>query len=177
MRQEIRKKCCEDLKTYLETVLAGARGGVISIKPNRVLEVSGLYKWKKQYTRCLSRLLRRYRFSKVYVLTKQQAEELLNSLDALCENLDSGKISEKSRREAPSNDHKQKEPAALAGDREGMPMVSFHLPRALLQALDEYARRMNMTRSDVVRMAISQMLSKMYSEEAAEEEFEYITAV
>ena len=34
-----------------------------------------------------------------------------------------------------------------------------------------------MTRSDVVRMAISQMLSKMYSEEAAEEEFEYITAV
>ena len=52
-------------------------------------------------------------------------------------------------------------PRVNVSDTEGMPLVSFHLPRALLRALDEYARRMNMTRSDVVRMAIQQMLEKM----------------
>ena len=49
-------------------------------------------------------------------------------------------------------------------------MVSFHLPRALLQALDEYARRINATRSDVVRMAIRQMLLAMRQIVAEEKE-------
>jgi Ribbon-helix-helix protein, copG family. len=44
-----------------------------------------------------------------------------------------------------------------------------------LHALDEYARRMNMTRSDVIRMAIRQMLDKMRA--AEEEEFDYIIVV
>jgi len=53
-------------------------------------------------------------------------------------------------------------------DVEEMPIVTFHLPRALLQALDEYARRMNVTRSDVIRMAIRQMLEKMRAAEEKE---------
>ncbi len=166
MKMEIWKRCCRDLRTYLEAALAGARGGVVSVKLGRVLEVRGLYAWKRHYAWCLSKLLRSYRFNDAYVLTRQQAEELLNSLDALCAKLQERR--EKKRREpAPSGDSKQKEPTAGAvsvAGRERMPNVVFYLPRDLLHVLDEYARRMNMTRSDVVRLAIAQMLERMKKE-------------
>jgi uncharacterized protein (DUF1778 family) len=42
-----------------------------------------------------------------------------------------------------------------------MVLVDFHLPRRLLQTLDEYAQQMGTTRAAVVRTAISQMLEKM----------------
>jgi hypothetical protein len=168
MKAEVRNRCCQDLRTYLETALAGARGGVISVKLGKVLEVSRAYVWKRQYAWCLSRLLRRYKFSEVYLLTRQQAEELLNGLDTLCAEL--AKKQEK-KLKVP----KQEEPAptytsASVADGERMPMVSFHIPRALLQALDEYARRMNLTRSDVIRIAIKQMLDKMRAAEEKEPE-------
>ena len=177
MRPEVVDTCCRDLKAYLESALAGARGGVISVKLNRVLAVSGLYAWKRQYAWCLSRLLRGYRLKTgLYVLARQQAEELLNSVDALCAELQ--KRQKKPRREEPQSpeDPPQEEPAAFIGSGERMPLVSFHLPRALLRALDEYARRMNMTRSDVVRMAIQQMLNKMRVAEE-KEELEYIIVI
>jgi len=65
----------------------------------------------------------------------------------------------------------------VSDDRERTPIVSLHLPPSLLQALDEYARRMNLTRSDVIRTAIRQMLDKIAAKETAEEELEYITAI
>jgi len=179
MKPEVIEQCCLDLRRYLETALAGARGGLISVKVDRVVAVSRAYMWKKRYAWCLSKLLRRYRFSiGLYVLAKQQAEELLASLDALCAELHTR------RREKKQEEHKKQAkpstdpaPAALVDcvDGEGMPMVSFHLPRALLQALDEYARRMNLTRSDVIRMAIRQMLDKMRSEE--QEKLEHIVII
>ena len=52
-------------------------------------------------------------------------------------------------------------PRVDVGDTGGMPVVAFHIPRALLQALDEYARRLNAARSDVIRMAIQQMLERI----------------
>jgi len=52
-------------------------------------------------------------------------------------------------------------PRVDVGDTEGMPVVAFHIPRAMLLALDEYARRMKVTRSDVIRMAIRQMLERI----------------
>jgi len=179
MRPEVGERCCRDLKAYLESALAGARGGVVSVKLNRVLEVSGLYAWKRQYAWCLSKLLRRYKLKTgLYMLTRQQAEKLLSNIDALCAKLRKRreKKQKKPRRETPPEDPKQEEPAAFIDDGEGMPMVSFHLPRALLQALDEYARRMNVTRSDVIRMAIRQMLEKMRAAEEKEEP-EYIIVV
>jgi hypothetical protein len=180
MRPEVGDRCCRDLKTYLESALACAKGGVVSVKLNRVLAVSGLYAWKRQYAWCLSRLLRRYKLKTgLYVFTRQQAEELLNSLDALCAELHKAKRREK-KEELEQVENKQEEPAPVRvnefSDGEGMPMVSFHLPRALLRALDEYARRMNVTRSDVIRMAIRQMLDKMRAAEEREEP-EYIIVV
>jgi len=174
MKPEVIERCCRDLRTYLETTLAGAKGGVVSVKLNRVLEVGHAHMWKMRYAQCLSRLLRRYRFNEVYLLTRQQAEELLNSLDAHCAELHE-------RREERRKRPKQEEPtctpeAVPVANGERMPNVSFHLPRALLQALDEYARRMNLTRSDVIRMAIKQMLDKIYAAEE-KEELEYIIAV
>jgi hypothetical protein len=179
-KAEVRERCCQDLRRCLETALAGARGGVVSVKLNRVLEVGHAHMWKRHYAWCLSRLLRRYKFSDgLYVLTRQQAEELLNNLDALCAELLRAERQEK-KKEKPE----QKEPelpravpVGYVDDGEKMPNVSFHLPRALLQALDEYAHERGLTRSDVIRMAIRQMLDKMRAaeEEAAEkEEPEYI---
>ncbi len=155
MKPEIWRSCCRDLRTYLEAALAGAKGGVVSVKLNRVLEVSRAHVWKRQYAWCLSRLLRSYKFGEVYLLTRRQAEELLNSLDALCAELCNAKKREK-RQTAPPEE--QEELAAETADGERMTIVSFYLPRVLLQALDEYARQRGVTRSDVVRMAIRQML-------------------
>jgi metal-responsive CopG/Arc/MetJ family transcriptional regulator len=45
--------------------------------------------------------------------------------------------------------------------REEMVMLSFRIPHGLLQALDVYARRMNMTQSDVVRYAVAKTLEKL----------------
>ena len=172
---------------YLETVLATARGDVISVRLSRVLEVGRAHMWKRQYAWCLSRLLRRYRHDVgVYLLTKQQAEELLNRLDALCAELRAEK--REKRRKASKQEGPRQEELILtcapemdaSTNRERTPLVSFRLSRALLQTLDEYARRMNLTRSDVIRMAIRQMLEEMRgaAEEAAEEEeFEYIVVV
>jgi len=189
MKRGVKERCCQDLRTYLEKAVAGARGGLISVKVDRVVAVGRAHAWKKRYAWCLSKLLRRYRFSMgLYVLTKQQAEQLLDSLDALCAVLHAEK--QKKKQEDPEHEKQataaDPAPAAEAGpvgearlvefaDGEGMPTVSFHLPRALLHALDEYARRMNMTRSDVIRMAIRQMLDKMRA--AEEEEFDYIIVV
>jgi predicted transcriptional regulator len=162
----IRERCCRDLRTYLENALAGARGGVISVKLGRVLAVGRAYAWKSHYAWCLSRVLRRYRFSiGMYVLTRQEAEELLNNLDAHCEQL--RRRQEKQERPAPP----RAAPVAIDYE-EKMPTISFHLPRALLQTLDEYARERGLTRSDAIRMAILQMFEKMHAaaEEAAKKE-------
>jgi hypothetical protein len=175
---EIRERCCRDLRMYLEMALAGARGGVVSVKVDRVLAAGRAHMWKRRYVWCLSRLLHGYRFNMgLYVLTRQQAEELLNSLDTLC-----AELSKPMRQEKKQEETEQKEPEPPTAvppyvDGEKMPMVAFRLPRALLHALDEYARERGLTRSDVIRMAISQMLDKIYAakEEAAEkEEPEYI---
>ena len=187
MKPEAIEQCCQDLRRYLETALAGARGGLISVKVGRVVAVSRAYMWKKRYTWCLSKLLRRYRLNTgLYLLTKHQAEELLDSLDTLCAELHTKRREKK--QEKPKHE-KQAKPLAetapatgpvgeteLVGFANGERMltVSFHLPRTLLWALDEFARRMNLTRSDVIRMAIRQMLDKMYE---AEEEPEYIIII
>jgi hypothetical protein len=189
MKPEAIEQCCQDLRRYLETALAGARGGLISVKVGRVVAVSRAYMWKKRYTWCLSKLLRRYRLNTgLYLLTKQQAEELLDSLDTLCAELHTKRREKK--QEKPKHE-KQAKPLAetapatgpvgeteLVGFANGerMPTVSFHLPRTLLWALDEYARRMNLTRSDVIRMAIRQMLDKMHEAEE-QEKLEHIIII
>jgi len=54
-----------------------------------------------------------------------------------------------------------KPPRRLLLFGEKMIPISFHLPPAMLQRLDEYAREKNMTRSAVIRYAIAEMLEKM----------------
>jgi Ribbon-helix-helix protein, copG family. len=168
MKPEIWEKCCRDLKVYLESALAGAKGGVISVKLNRLLEVSGSYAWKRRYAWCLSKVLHRYKFNiGLYVLTRQQAEELLNILDAACAEAGGRKKQRETTREepAPPDNRKQEKLVAEAmpiNDGEKMYTISFRLPRALLQALEEYARRLGLTRSDVIRMAVNQMLKMVH---------------
>ncbi len=153
---QIVEMCCQDLRHYLETTLANAKGGVVSIRAGRVLEIRRIYKLKMYYAYCLSRLLRGYRFGTgVYVLTKQQAEELLRNLDALC--------AEFVPRDKTPKQPAPKRPTAEIG-REKMVLISFLLPHDLLYALEEWVRRHNTTRSEVVRTAIRQMLDKFKTE-------------
>ncbi len=174
---QIVEMCCRDLRQYLQDALASARGGVVSVKVGRVLAVRRIYDLKRHYAYCLLQLLRPYRFNRgLYVLTRQQAEELLRNLDVLC-----AEIAPKDKtlkQPAPKDKtHKQERPASIDGEK--MVLISFHLPHALLCALDEYVRQRGVARSDVVRMAIKQMLDNMRAakELAEKEELRYVVAV
>jgi metal-responsive CopG/Arc/MetJ family transcriptional regulator len=45
-------------------------------------------------------------------------------------------------------------------------MISFHVPHAFVQALDEYARQENTTRSDIIRKALQLLIEKYRDVEA-----------
>ncbi len=98
------------------------------------------------YGQCLASLLRRYKLRTTYVLTKHDAEELLRNLDKLCHEVKKKKSAKPPRKQPPF---------------EKMVLISFYLPPAELRRLDEYAREKNMSRSAVVRYAITEMLEKM----------------
>jgi ribosomal protein L14 len=153
--QQVRERCCQDLRRYLEKTLASARGGVVSVVVSRVVPDKSM---RRRYAICISRALNQYkRKYGVYIMTKEEAAEVLKNFDALCAT--KPEVGRKPRQIQHVN---------------RMILVSFHIPPTLLQILDDYAAELNTTRSAVVRMAISQMLEKMW--EAAEKQATLLAA-
>jgi hypothetical protein len=85
-------------------------------------------------------------------LTRAEAEELLRNLDTLC-----ARKPEKKREKKKSVKSRHKPP--LFGEK--MALISLHLPRAMLQTLDDYVAELKTTRSAVIRHAISEMLVRV----------------
>jgi predicted DNA-binding protein len=138
--------CCRDLRRYLQNALLSAKGGVVTVKMWRLLRVELSPPDRARYSMCLSRVLHAYRWKNAtYVIPRQDVETLLKNLDAMCENV-------KRRREPQPN------PPPQPRSREKMVLISFHLPRKMLQMLDSYAAELKTTRSAVIRRAIAQML-------------------
>jgi len=143
--EQIVEVCCRDLRRYLETALASAKGDVVSVKTSRVAPDKSM---RRRYAACISKVLRRFRRGRTYVMTKEEAAEVVEAFGQLCLQRIEKKKSEKPPRRPP-----------LFGEK--MILISFHLSPAELRCLDEYAREKNMTRSAVIRYAIAEMLEKM----------------
>jgi hypothetical protein len=92
-------------------------------------------------------------------LTKADAQELLRSLDQLCAAENKTSPSSKKRKEKKEADKKPRRRPPLFGEK--MVLISFHLPRQMLEMLDDYAVELKTTRSAVIRHAISQMLEQV----------------
>jgi len=148
---QIVERCCQDLRRYLEEMLKTARGGVVTVKSNRVLQAALPLCIRRRYSWCFSRVLRQWRWNRgVYVVPRRDAETLLANLDELCASIKSAKRrAEATRRNV-----------AVASADGRMVLVSFHLPSALAQALDSYVQRSNTTRATVVREAIAHLIEK-----------------
>ncbi len=149
MNYEIVDTCCRDLRSYLEEVLRTAKGGVVSVKLKRLLRAGLPHSYRMLYAVCLGRILRPWRWGGMYVIPRRDAETLLANLDELCASV--------KHRRRPAEAARRVDTPAADGETE---LVSFHVPHALMQALDSYARRRNLTRSAVVRAAIAQLVEK-----------------
>jgi metal-responsive CopG/Arc/MetJ family transcriptional regulator len=149
--------CCKDLRHYLEYAVQVTRGDVITVKLNRVMQVATpLPLDRRRYARCLSDVLRRWRWNRgVYVVSRRDAETLLSRFDEVCASVKRNQRPAEKREERAAVSPRR----VVATDRE-MVLISFHVPPALMQILDEYARQMNLTRPDVVRAAIRRLIEK-----------------
>jgi metal-responsive CopG/Arc/MetJ family transcriptional regulator len=137
--------CCRDLRRYLEYALKNAKGGVVTVKMKRLLRAELSLSDRARYARCLSNILHTYRWkSDTYIISRENVEKLLGSFDALCELAKQVKSAERSR--------EPKRP------KEKLVLIAVSLPNELLRAVDAYAQYMNMSRSDVVRQAIQQLI-------------------
>jgi len=138
--------CCRDLRRYLESALRNTRGGVVAVKMRRLLRAELSLPDRARYSICLSRVLHAYRWkSSTYVIPRQDAEKLLESFDSLCELAKRTKAVER----RPQPKRRQKEEFAF---------IAVTLPDDLLRAVDEYARRRGLSRSEVIRHAIQQLV-------------------
>jgi metal-responsive CopG/Arc/MetJ family transcriptional regulator len=135
--------CCRDLRRYLEYALLNTRGHVVTVKMRRLLRAELTWPDRIRYSRCLSRILRRWRWGDAYVIPRQDASELLETFDALCESIKHVK---------PRSRPKPRRP------KEEMVFISFTLPNDLAHALDSYAQRIGAPRSAVIRQAIQQLI-------------------
>lgn len=140
--------CCRDLRRYLQNALINTKGGVVSVKLQRLLRVELSHSDLVRYATCLNYMLGRYRWGRIYVIPRQEVAQLLESFDQLCQRMKRETMQIKKRREDKAQ-------------REKMPLITVWLPYDLLSAVEEYAAKLKTTRSEVVRRAIAQMLEKM----------------
>ena len=143
--------CCRDLRRYLEYALKNTKGGVVSVKMRRLLRVELSAPDRAKYSMCLSRVLGQWRWGDAYVIPRQDAARLLESFDELCGSL-------KQRMEP------KPEPPWRQGE---MVQTMLYLPTPMLHLLDEYAREIHTSRSEVIRYATYQLLMKYRGAEPA----------
>lgn len=139
-------RCCAALKTHIERRLASAKGNIVSIKASHLTKDAELL---PRYSRCLSKLLKPYRWGSSYVIPRGEARDLLNRLEQLCAVL---------RRRKKGG---RRVGAVLSTPRLETATVTFYLAKDELAALDKYAEEVGATRSDVIRQAVEQFLEKM----------------
>ena len=139
--------CCRDLRRYLEEALAKSKGGVVAVKMRRLLRVELSMPDRIRYSICLSRILGQWRWGSAYVIPRQDVEKILESFDSLCESARQLK-----RRKEPQPKRRQR-------FKEELVFISVTMPNDLLHAVDEYARRRGLSRSEVIRRAIQELLS------------------
>jgi biotin operon repressor len=136
-------ECCATLRTYIEHKLTSAKGGVVSVK---VAHLTKDAKLLPRYSHCLSRLLRPYRLGSGYVIPRAEAQGLLIHLEQRCASLmkmkKGGGVGQRLRRGK-------------------TPAVSFFIAKDMLETLDRYAEELGVTRSDIIRRAIEQLLEKL----------------
>jgi metal-responsive CopG/Arc/MetJ family transcriptional regulator len=144
--EQVVKMCCRDLRNYLQYLLSSTKGGVVTAKLSRLIDMSVVELSvgdERRYARCMSHVLRRFRKSTgVYVMRREEVVEVLERFNELCP---------KPRR--------VEKPRVGRTRRGRMPTVAIHLPYDLLRVVDEYARERNMSRSEVVRRAIQELLA------------------
>lgn len=134
---------CRDIRAYLREELLLGRAHVVVVKVSRLVERCG---WTPQCIGAYAAFLRRllgseYRVARgTYKLPREVALSIYNNLDKLCEEL-------KTRRKAET--------------RRGMVPISFHIPKDMLYLLDETAKKLGASRSELVRDAIRRLIEQM----------------
>jgi metal-responsive CopG/Arc/MetJ family transcriptional regulator len=139
--------CCRDLRRYLEETLAKSKGGVVAVKMRRLLRVELSMPDRIRYSICLSRILGQWRWGSAYVIPRQDVEKILESFDSLCESVRQAKTVEK-----------RPQPKRRQRFKEELVFISVTLQNDLLRAVDEYAHRCGLSRSEVIRRAIQDLL-------------------
>ena len=137
--------CCSDLRRYLERALTNTKGGVITVKTRRLLRAELPPPDRARYSKYVDHILGAYRWKRgTYVMPRQDALKVLETFDELC--------SVEMRRE------RLREPPPW---RQGeMVQTQLYLPTPMVRLLDEYAREVRTSRSEVIRYAIYQLLMK-----------------
>jgi len=140
---QIADACCRDLRRFLEEALAKSKGGVVTVKMRRLLRAELSLPDRARYAHCLSRVLHAYRWkSSTYVIPRQDAEKLLESFNELCQSVRQVKAAERLQPKR----HQE------------FVFISVAMPNDLINAVDEYARRRGLPRSEVIRRAIQELL-------------------
>jgi hypothetical protein len=136
---------CADLKEYLENGIDAAkrrRRCCITILLRKMLKKEGRRRYHVHYAVMLKKLFLRYMYSRgMYIIPLEDAEKML--IDQLCRSLESEKKEEESKQ-----------------PKEKMVLISFHLPKNMLEEIDRYAEAHRISRSDAVRKALEEMLEK-----------------
>jgi len=133
---------CQDLKEYLERHIDAAkryRRCCVAVLLRRMLRKEGRKRYHAPYSKYLKKLFSRYMFGRgTYIVPLEDAEKITTDIDHLCEAL-------KNKKHEPS---------------QPMVLISFHLPKKMLEDTDKYAKMQGIKRSEVVRRAVDEMLKK-----------------
>ena len=137
---------CNDLKEYLERYIDAAkryRRCCVAVLLRRILRREGRKRYHAPYSKYLKKLFSRYMFGRgTYIVPLEDAEKIMTDIDHLCEAM-------KNRKHEPSQQPKEK-----------MVLISFHLPKKILEDADKYAKMQGIKRSEVIRRAVEEMLKK-----------------
>jgi len=138
---------CEDLREYLERYINTARRYrrcCVAVLLRRMLRKEGRRRYYAPYAKYLKKLFSRYMFWRgIYIIPLEDAENTLVNMNQMCEALKNKKPAE----------HNQQ-------PKEKMVLISFHIPKKMLEDADKCAETTGTTRSEVVRKAVEEMLKK-----------------
>ena len=145
MHMAYRDMFCADLKEYLENgieMTKRRRRCCVMILLKTMIRKEGRKRFHAQYATMLKKMLLRYMYSRgMYIIPLEDAEKILADIDQLCRPLKSEKEEEKQ-------------------SKEKMVLISFHLPKNMLEEVDKYAEAEGINRSEAIRKAVEEMLKK-----------------
>jgi cellulose biosynthesis protein BcsQ len=114
----------------------------VAVLLRRMLRKEGRKRYHAPYSKYLKKLFLRYMFGRgTYIVPLEDAQNVLTSIDTLCESL---------------RQEKRYQPK----EREKMQRVSIKLPKTMIEELNKHAKTEGIKRSEVVRRAVEEMLKK-----------------